>query len=859
MKSFNTEQQFDIIATNVNNTLHELNRIYNLIGYSEPEISEKKSEIFQVIQETITSFTNNLQREKNNIENECEWLRQQIRIILSMLNDGKGEKTLKLSSRGIVFDDPIMYQTGYNDDVMQQMHLYQKHTPFYAYSPFNMGNSLPSDDFSMQQQLEYIVNHSPKLSLLEFKTRLNSIFLEVLKAFVKVFRKFNEQNVMFWENMDTIGDCRPPNSNQALLNSLPSKAEAEEHSRLIEEFESTIKKLKLTDKNVQPEIKGRSGDEFAFIISSPRKANKEAQEEETQSTPESSQADVDDTMDQLRDVNYKIVRALRSLKVTKITPEVSQSLSKEVELTETELLRRKANMTEIIGRCLSLISALSLNERDVISIQKMQDMTNGPNVSSEGYFDVETLRFIETDPREFGLMDHHLSFISKLAHTLQSIKDAKQKKWDYYSNACVSLWEKLGENREYVQQFLDVNSSLTDMSLTNLKMELNRLYLKRSEFIESFIMDARKEIKRVHEALLYSSSQRMDFKYASYDVNDDTDDKETVLSEHEAELDRLKAEFQSKEAVLGLFSQLNELLADQKFLTESSKDSSRLLSKNSCKILLNEEKIRKKINKNLPRVIENLKQEVVKFNNEQLSQGNRPFMIDGEDFFERLLVIESDVGNQSVNKFSRGRNVRPTTSPRKARVLQSRTSPVKTSVVRSPSKVTKSSPKRVTSGNDKKPVLTRTHNTVFDSPPKGHSKFASASFFGLAQLQPLNSPLAAGSVYSDTSLDTRPESRADSTLYSMCSRVSPLKSGNQCNIKTNFSPIKGYDLVDISDSEDKENRSNFNTKYGLSPIRVVSNERERRLSTNSLANSTIIGDDYQLWREERIREINGRT
>ena len=58
------DRHLDIIAMNVNNTIQELNKIYNQIGYSTTEISIKKSEIFTVIEDTISNFTSSLQREK---------------------------------------------------------------------------------------------------------------------------------------------------------------------------------------------------------------------------------------------------------------------------------------------------------------------------------------------------------------------------------------------------------------------------------------------------------------------------------------------------------------------------------------------------------------------------------------------------------------------------------------------------------------------------------------------------------------------------------------------------------------------------------------------------------------------------
>lgn len=892
--TLNTDQQFDIITTKVNQTIQELNSIYRLIGYSEQEIGEKKAEIFHVIQDTITLFTQNLQREKNNIQNECEWLRQQIRIILAMLNDNMGERTLNLSSRGIVFDDDKLINEGYKEDMLQKMNSYQNmmHSSFYNNSPFNFPHTLPKDDFAAQEQYEYMISHQSKLSLLQSKTKLNSLFLEVLKAFVKVFRKFNEHNVVLWENIEAIGECWPTNSNMALLKSLPNKQEAEEQAKLLDEFDETLKSLKLTNRNYKPESciglsQSRADDEFAFIISSPRKSQgSKLPEQEEHSTIE-----LDTGMEKLRDVNYKIVRVIRSLKITKITTDTVQNLAKEVEWTEEEIQRRTNSMKDVVGKCLQYIDALSLTELDVISIQKMQDISEEKE-KNEGYFDVETLRFIETNPREFGLMDQHINFVTKLAITLKSLTDAKQKKWDHFSKACVLLWEKLGESRDYMQQFLDANSSLTDLCLTNLKMELNRLYIKRSEFIESFIVDVRKEIDSLQLALFYSEQQRREFKYCDYDVNEDNDDKEMVLNEHEAEVDKLKQEYASKEAVLSLYSQLNQLLDDQKFLVESSKDSSRLLSKNSCKILLNEEKIRKRIHKTMPRVIESLKKEIVSFNNQELSQGRRPISAGGQDLFEKVLVIESESMNQGPKFAGRARNSKPfgarPASPAKSSTLGSaRVSPIRN---RSPTRVVKDSRRNISptlsskrnlsshmqqGGHlEKKKQIDSTSRTstslanplsYFESPVRPPEvSNSSVRRFGGTLLQPLNSPLGP-TLSNITNVASRCDSRADgSTLYSSCSRMSPLRSANLSNISSQgaLSLIDGYELADTS--LDKENnRRNFEQKFGLSPIRVCSNnklrtEPTRRLSSNSLANSTIIGDEYQLWRDEKIREINGR-
>ena len=128
-----------------------------------------------------------------------------------------------------------------------------------------------------------------------------------------------------------------------------------------------------------------------------------------------------------------------------------------------------------------------------------------------------------------------------------------------------------------------------------------------------------------------------------------------------------------------MYEELQELLKDQQFLIESSKDSSRLLSKNSCKILLNEEKIRKRINKTLPKLIDNLKKETSQYNNDAIQMGKRTLFINGEDFFEKILFIESEQfkisggrskssSRVSSRQVSQSKTVAPTRQPSRVHI-----------------------------------------------------------------------------------------------------------------------------------------------------------------------------------------------
>lgn len=870
-----SKKKFDSIVAHVNRTLLELNEVYSEIGYSSREINQRQADVFLTIDDTIKSISSNALREKDLLQNECEWLRQQIRFMLATLSDSHGERTLKLSSRGIVFEDDLMYATGYREDVKEQVHSYHHyHQPSFHDTPLG-DEEFAESDYSMQQQYDYMTKNIPQLLLLQTKLQLNSIFLDVLKAFVKVFRKFCDLSYRYWENMEVIGD--EASKNGSLASQLPNKTEADEHLRLCDDFEATVKQLRLAEKVSKTPFANPGNaydDDNAFVILSPKKAktrDSAKPREDMADISGISQSSPDETMSRLREINGKLITALRGLKIIKLNSQIILNLNAEVEQTKADVANRAVEMKDFVNLCLDTVVILLLSDADLIKIQQRAIQAKGEEYAKEGPFDSEALKLIEGDILAFGLERSKMLYFQKLAQTLIHLRDSKQKKWNYYMSACLRLWDKLCESPQFVAHFREENSSLSETSLTNLKMELNRLYMKRSEFIGSFIVDSQKEIAEFQSLLLYSESQRQAFDYHDYNAEDDSDDKEQILNIHEAELNRLKDEYESKKPILELYKELNEYLEDQKFLEESSKDSSRLLQKDSCKILMKEERIRKTINRNLPRVIKVLKDEVIKFNKEMISKERKPFAINGQDLYEKVLTIESQNSNQRRPKFARGLSPkRASVSPKKPEI--STNGPEKNARLRSPIKVGKEvSQRRVSpaisssrptrspanhetrflnkSRPNARPEETQTLQVgslsgyLFDSPPKALRNPLNGTM--RPQLPPLHSPL------NPEQTNLMNFSPSESTLYSMCSRVSPLKDKNT-NSKADFSPVREIELS----PEDKENTVDATRKLTTVSDKEGSNHR---LSTHSLANSTVISDVNEDWKEQRLRDIQSRN
>lgn len=821
--------QFDSIELKINNAILELESIYKIIGYSSSEVELKKTEIFTIVQDTINNFANNLQRKKSTLENECEWLKQQIQVILSMVNDSKGDKSLTLLQKGLVFNNRQQYIDGYKEQILSKM------------STATFKRSKLGDELTMEQQYEYMVKNIPELTLLEQRSRLNMVFIEVLRIFVRQYKQYNSLNIECAKLVTYIGTSE---FDTRVINSMPSLSEAELHREIMEEFSSLISIINTTQTPDQSE-------NDVFVLASPIKSSLR---ETLYSSDGSSEANIK----RLREVNYQLVRVMRSLKFTRISSDLMQALQKEIRSGRELLDARKGAVVEIINKCLDSIEFLQYSDECLANIQKNE------LGESEGCLDRETLNLILHDPLQFGLHDENINHLIQFQNIIESKVNEKREKWESYSESCIQLWKRLGENDEYIENFMQNNNNLSDLALLNFKMELNRLYIKRSEYIESFISDARKEIEKLWDQMYYSQEMKTEFEYFHYDPENDSRDKESVLNIHEEEVKRLNQEYDQKAPVLQIYAELQDLIKDQKFLQESSRDSSRLLSKNSCKILLNEEKIRKRINKTMPRVIESLKLEVKKYNNRVVQEGERPLMINGKDFFEEVLRLESE----QLNSIARAKPKSVSTSPMKRPISSTRPSPERKPKLRFMS--TRVPPASTTTRAKVVKSPTNTRQTIMRSHQQKHSSnvikplFSSLSSSQVNSSQlTMDSPLLASRT---TSFTAKPPSVELKPLTSPL-KLSTTRSNTLANSYTKPYTENPNQYFHDDISEEKENNTgllnNDVSKLSwFSPLKMQSNFIDLREGVSSAGTSvgndtsTMIGDDYFAWRDEKIKQLN---
>lgn len=152
----------------------------------------------------------------------------------------------------------------------------------------------------------------------------------------------------------------------------------------------------------------------------------------------------------------------------------------------------------------------------------------------------------------------------------------------------------------------------------------------KAENMVLFIAREREEIQALWDALYYSPEDRANFALFESDMG-----TEEVLLAHEMEKARLQAEQNSKTEVLERMEKYFALLSQMAELQASANDPARLTGKGQRGDpgrLLREEKIRKRVQKEKPK----LEQELLRFIPMWEDEYGQPFLVNGSRFVEDL-------------------------------------------------------------------------------------------------------------------------------------------------------------------------------------------------------------------------------
>ncbi|KAL5355796.1 microtubule associated protein-domain-containing protein [Aspergillus floccosus] len=239
-------------------------------------------------------------------------------------------------------------------------------------------------------------------------------------------------------------------------------------------------------------------------------------------------------------------------------------------------------------------------------------------------------------PEQLGLHESDLASLVGKREKLLEEKRGRERKLKELRNAVESLWERFGVEESDRKAFLAANRGCGLRTINEFEEELARLNELKRQNLHLFVEDARCRLQELWDSLYFSEEEMLDFTPAFSDVYSDA-----LLEAHEGEIARLEALKEQRAPTLSLIDRHRSLLSEREALAISSQDASRLMARGNKGErrdpgkLLREEKMRKRIAKELPKVEADLRKELERWEEEY----GRPFLVHGERYLDELAPV----------------------------------------------------------------------------------------------------------------------------------------------------------------------------------------------------------------------------
>ncbi|KAI0826615.1 microtubule associated protein-domain-containing protein [Trametes gibbosa] len=231
---------------------------------------------------------------------------------------------------------------------------------------------------------------------------------------------------------------------------------------------------------------------------------------------------------------------------------------------------------------------------------------------------------------------------------LEEIKKRREAHIQAMYDQLEALWRRLGVVDAEMDAFVEAQRGTTELTIKAYEEELERMLELKRERMGSFIENARTEIAKLWDELMVGDEERADFAPLV-----DDEHTEELLTLHEEEIRRLKDERRMKGPLLTSVKKYFDILDDEKELAAAASDQSRLLGRGPRDPgrLLREEKMRKRVTKEKPRLEQDLIVSIPAWE----AQTGRAFLVHGMSMLHLLMETMPAADKENGNKRVGGR------------------------------------------------------------------------------------------------------------------------------------------------------------------------------------------------------------
>lgn len=295
-----------------------------------------------------------------------------------------------------------------------------------------------------------------------------------------------------------------------------------------------------------------------------------------------------------------------------LSPTYVSSLDNEFSRVYQEYNKRVATVTQLADDIISLWSELGTPQAQV---------------------DSQIVECAREAPEQLGLHQDDLTRLKAKRDKLVEEKKSRERRLKELKSTVEGLWDRLGVEESERKAFLASNRGCGLRIINEFEDELSRLNELKRQNLHLFVEDARFKLQELWDGLYFSEEEMLEFAPAFSDVYSDA-----LLSAHEQEIARLEALKGQRAPILAAIDKHRSLIKDREDLAASSQDASRLMlkpqkgEKRDPTRLLREEKMRKRIAKDLPKVEVELRKTLEAWEDEY----GRPFCVHGQRYLDEL-------------------------------------------------------------------------------------------------------------------------------------------------------------------------------------------------------------------------------
>lgn len=334
-------------------------------------------------------------------------------------------------------------------------------------------------------------------------------------------------------------------------------------------------------------------------------ATLEATLEGLRTTAETAKADLKDCLNYLIDAHEALGLDLdpswRDIESDLTASRREAFHQKKIEM-KNELSTRMAAVIQHVRDCQQLMNDLRMEpERDGSELDRQ--IAGSLVRSKDGSF-IMASKF-QSDAC-IGISSKALELLTQRVASLHSEKRRRKVKLQEMGAEIAILWEKLHIPEEEQLAFTKSVTGLGIDTIEKGEKELNRLRSLKSQMLGKLIEEARQTIEELWEQINAMPDMRRSF--ASFYVKDESLYDDELLEKHEDYIETLEARLEQMKPILRLIERREVILAERIEYEEIQKDSDRLKQRGAelTKQLMAEEKMAKRIKRDLPKMTDHL-------------------------------------------------------------------------------------------------------------------------------------------------------------------------------------------------------------------------------------------------------------